>query len=492
MLTMSQINDIRDLSRKGYGISKISYLTGKDRKTVRKYLEQDDFSPEPPVAKARTSIVTPYLDIITEWLEEDQNHWSKQRHTAKRIHDRLTDEYGFTGSYDSVQKFVQKIRKDIQTKGTQELVWDPGCGQVDFGEADFNEDTDCVRRKYLTVSFPFSNDSFSQVFRGETAECVCQGLMDIFNYIGGVPSLLVFDNATGVGRRVMDKIHEVELFSRFRAHYGFQIRFCNPYAGYEKGHVENKIGATRRNLFVPVPTYHDIEEYNRTLLDMHVKKASEVHYKKGIVISELFEEDRKHFLPLPAKAFNVCRYEKYKADGFGKICLDGRHFYSTKPENHNKRVLIGIRAHYIDILEPNGDLLVRHMRQYGDTRTDICDYSTSLEMLAKIIGAWDNSGFRKDAPAQIREYIDGQPRVKRKSCVRMLSDLTKQYGYQAAVNALEMAIESNSVNKSDMAILAARITGYGIDTPTEPGPSLLIYDQTVLPSRDDRKGVTAS
>ena len=489
---MSQINDIRDLSRKGYGISKISSLTGKDRKTVRKYLEQDDFSPEPPVAKARTSIVTPYLDIITEWLEEDQNHWSKQRHTAKRIHDRLTEEYGFTGSYDSVQKFVQKIRKDIQTKGTQELVWDPGCGQVDFGEADFNEDTDCVRRKYLTVSFPYSNDSFSQVFRGETAECVCQGLMDIFNYIGGIPTLLVFDNATGVGRRVMDKIHEVELFSRFRAHYGFQIRFCNPYAGYEKGHVENKIGATRRNLFVPVPTYHDIEEYNRTLLDMHVKKASEVHYKKGIVISELFEEDRKHFLPLPAKAFNVCRYEKYKADGFGKICLDGRHFYSTKPENHNKRVLIGIRAHYIDILEPNGDLLVRHMRQYGDTRTDICDYSTSLEMLAKNIGAWDNSGFRKDAPTQIREYIDGQPRVKRKSCVRMLSDLTKQYGYQAAVNALEMAIESNSVNKSDMAILAARITGYGIDTPPEPGPSLLIYDQTFLPSRDDRKGVTAS
>ena len=492
MLTMSQINDIRDLSRKGYGISKISSLTGKDRKTVRKYLEQDDFSPEPPVAKARTSIVTPYLDIITEWLEEDQNHWSKQRHTAKRIHDRLTEEYGFTGSYDSVQKFVQKIRKDIQTKGTQELVWDPGCGQVDFGEADFNEDTDCVRRKYLTVSFPYSNDSFSQVFRGETAECVCQGLMDIFNYIGGIPTLLVFDNATGVGRRVMDKIHEVELFSRFRAHYGFQIRFCNPYAGYEKGHVENKIGATRRNLFVPVPTYHDIEEYNRTLLDMHVKKASEVHYKKGIVISELFEEDRKHFLPLPAKAFNVCRYEKYKADGFGKICLDGRHFYSTKPENHNKRVLIGIRAHYIDILEPNGDLLVRHMRQYGDTRTDICDYSTSLEMLAKNIGAWDNRGFRKDAPTQIREYIDGQPRVKRKSCVRMLSDLTKQYGYQAAVNALEMAIESNSVNKSDMAILAARITGYGIDTPPEPGPSLLIYDQTFLPSRDDRKGVTAS
>lgn len=489
---MSQINDIRDLSKKGYSISKISSLTGMDRKTIRKYLEQDDFSPEPPVTKSRTSIVAPYLDIITEWLEEDQKHWSKQRHTAKRIHERLQEEYGFTGSYDSVQKFVQKIRKDIQTKGTQELIWEPGCAQVDFGEADFNEDTDCVRRKYLTVSFPYSNDGYSQVFRGETAECVCQGLMDIFNYIGGVPKLLVFDNATGVGHRVMDKIHETELFARFRAHYGFRIRFCNPYAGYEKGNVENKVGTTRRNLFVPVPTYHDIEDYNRALLDQHMKKAAEGHYKKGTVISELFEEDRKHFLPLAAKQFNVCRYETYKANGYGKICLDGKHFYSTKPENHNKRVMVGIRAHYIDILEPNGDLLVRHMRQYGDTRTDLSDYSTSLEMLARNIGAWENSGFRKDAPELIREYIDNQPRADRKSCICMLSDLTKQYGYQAAVDALELAVKSNSVNKSDIAILAARITGYGIDTPPAPGPSLEIYDRTFLPVKDDGKEAIAS
>ena len=492
MLTMSQINDIRDLSRKGYSISKISSITDRDRKTVRKYLVQDDFSPEPPVAKARTSIVEPYTDIIAEWLEEDTKHWSKQRHTAKRIYDRLKEEHGFAGSYDSVQKYVQKIRQEIQTRGTQELIWEPGCAQVDFGEADFNEDIDCVRRKFLAMSLPYSNDGYSQVFRGETAECVCQGLQDIFNYIGGVPSLLIFDNATGVGHRIMDKIHETELFARFRAHYGFQIRFCNPYAGYEKGNVENKVGTIRRNLFVPVPTYHDIEEYNRTLLDQHLMKASEVHYKKGTVIAELFEEDRKHFLPLPAKEFNVCRYEFYKADGYGKICLDGRHFYSTKPENHNKKVMVGIRAHYVDILEPNGDLLVRHIRQYGEKRTDTCDYSTSLEMLSKNIGAWENSGFRKDAPGLIRDYIDSQPRAGRKSSVSLLSDLTKQYGYQAALDAMELAIKGNSVNKSDTAILAARITGYGIDTPPESGPSLKIYDLTFLPAKDNAKEVTAS
>lgn len=149
--------------------------------------------------------------------------------------------------------------------------------------------------------------------------------------------------------------------------------------------------------------------------------------------------------------------------------------------------MVGIRAHYIDILEPNGDLLVRHMRQYGNTRTDIIDYSTSLEMLSKNIGAWDNSGFRKDAPELIREYIDNQSHSARKSCVRLLSDLTKQYGYKAAIDALTLSIKSNSVSLSNTAALAARITSYGINTPPEPGPSLAIYDQVFLPSKSDGK-----
>ncbi|MBQ1491830.1 MAG: hypothetical protein IIZ39_07700, partial [Blautia sp.] len=224
----------------------------------------------------------------------------------------------------------------------------------------------------------------------------------------------------------------------------------------------------------------------------HEKKASENHYKKGTKIAELFEEDRKHFLPLPRKAFNVCRYETFKADGYGKICLEGKHFYSTKPEYHNKNVMVGIRAHYIDVLEPNGSVLVRHKRQYGDVRTDILDYSTSLEMLSKNIGAWENSGFRKDAPEIIRDYLDNRPRTERKSCVRILSELTKQYGYQAALEALEMAIKKDSVNKSDTAILAARITGYGINTPPEPGPSLEIYDRTFLPTKELEERSSAS
>lgn len=57
------------------------------------------------------------------------------------------------------------------------------------------------------------------------------------------------------------------------------------------------------------------------------------HYKKEVPIRELFEEDRKALLVLPPKRFNVCRYECMNADGYGKICMDGKHLYSTAPEN---------------------------------------------------------------------------------------------------------------------------------------------------------------
>jgi transposase len=490
MLNMSQINHIRDLSKCGYRISEIHVETGTDSKTIRKYINQEDFSPNPPIRGGRPSILDPYKDTISEWLEEDTLHWKKQRHTAVRVYKRLRNEYSYQGSYDTVQKYMNRLRKSMQQKATQELIWEPGSAQVDFGEADFYEDNQCVRKKYLAVSYPFSNDSFTQVFGGETAECVCQGLKDIFEYVGCVPKILIFDNATGVGRRIYNHVIETELFAQFRAHYGFLIRFCNPHAGWEKGNVENKVGTTRRNLFVPPIHYHDIIVLNKELLDKHKEKASERHYKKGILISDLFKEDLSHFLSLPRNGFNVCRYDYFKADGYGKVCIDGKHHYSTRPEYHGHRVLVGVRAHDIEILDEDGKLLVRHRRAYGEERTDISDYSTTLEVLSRSSGAWFNSGIRKETPELLRDYLDSLEKPERKGQLRLMKDLAKQYGYKAAVNAMNLALGQGKINQSDASILAARITGYGIDTPPEVGPPLSVYDEAFLNPSHRKEGDT--
>ena len=96
-----------------------------------------------------------------------------------------------------------------------------------------------TRGKYLTVAFPHPDVGLTQVFRGETAECVCQGLRNVLGFVGGVPGRAVFDNATEVGGRVGGEARTSELFRRFAAHYGLDYTFTNPYSGNEKGNVEN-------------------------------------------------------------------------------------------------------------------------------------------------------------------------------------------------------------------------------------------------------------
>lgn len=213
MLTMDQIEIIKELQLRGLRPAEIARKVSVDRKTVIKYLQQEDYSPRPPVVKSIESILDPWKPVIDSWLEEDRKVRYKQRHTAKRVFDRLQKEYlGFIGSYPTVRRYVKQVREaKKQTAGFLELVWPPGEAQVDFGEADFDTPMGRTPRKYLCTSFPHSNGGLTQVFGGETAECVCQGLQDIFEYIGGVPTRLIFDNATGVGRRIGEQVRLTEL-----------------------------------------------------------------------------------------------------------------------------------------------------------------------------------------------------------------------------------------------------------------------------------------
>ena len=188
-------------------------------------------------------------------------------------------------------------------QGYLQLRWLAGECQVDFGEADFRVRGVLQRGRYLTVSFPHSNVGLTQVFWGETSECVCQGLRDVFEFTGGVPRRAVFDNATEVGRRVAGQVRLSSMFRLFSAHYGLDYAFTNPYSGNEKGSVENKVGAHRRNLFVPVPAFHDVRAFNRRLLGSCLDLSEgKRHYRLGNPELELFGEDRAALGPLPRQA----------------------------------------------------------------------------------------------------------------------------------------------------------------------------------------------
>lgn len=212
-------------------------------------------------------MLTGFEGIIEAWLGEDQRRPRKQRHTAKRIFDRLVDEHGCTGTYSPAQRFVKKrtARDRTTGEGFTELVWPAGTVQVDFGQAEALIARVRQVLHLLVVTFPFSSMRFVQAYRGETAECVCHGLRTVFDHIGA-PRHLVFENATGIGRRVVTKVVESKLFAAFKLHCRAESRYCNPYSGHEKGNVENAVGFLRRNLMVPEPEAASLTGLNEVLL----------------------------------------------------------------------------------------------------------------------------------------------------------------------------------------------------------------------------------
>lgn len=361
-----------------------------------------------PVKEPREKMLDAYRPVIEGYLDEDERGWRKQRHTARRIWQRLRDEHGVACSESTVRHYVHDLK--AQRRGVAEsyldLVWSPGEAQADFGEADFAVVGARRRMSFFVLSFPFSNMGFAQVFPSENAECVCQALKQIFEYVGGVPTRIVFDNATGVGRRVCDGVRTTETFAAFAAHYGFAFSFCNPYSGHEKGNVESKVRFVRSNLFVPIPRLCNVDSFNERLLG-RCYSLSKSHYLKGEDERQLFVEDSVAMAGLPEAAFTVVRYAHCKADKQGKVCVDGPHRYSTDPSLAGRRVIVGLGATTVAVYTESGELVCEHERQYGPAPTDAANPASQLPLLTMKLGAWRNSGVREAVPDDLRDYMDG-------------------------------------------------------------------------------------
>ena len=211
MLKMEQIEAIKRMSQ-SESISTIARTLGIDWKTAQKYVDKDDFNEAVKgKVKEHHSKLDPYKSIIDELLEkeEQQNIPRKQRFTAKRMHSYLVETSGIEelrNSYITVSRYFRFLkaekRRSYFNPGTMPLVWHPGEAQGDFGEALFKVNGEMRTLHYFMMTFPNSNRRIAVVMPGENCECVCTALQEIFTFIKGVPSRIVFDNATGIGRRV--------------------------------------------------------------------------------------------------------------------------------------------------------------------------------------------------------------------------------------------------------------------------------------------------
>ena len=481
MISMSKVQDIRDLRKLGENVSDISKKTGVSRPTVYKYLALDDFSPRFPAKRESVSGLDEYRCFIEGYLDEDARAWHKQRHTARRIFERLRDEHACPYSESTVRHYVANLRAERAGFASQflSLEWAPGEAQVDFGETEFYLKGVRVHLNMLALSFPYSNIGIAQIFRSTNAECVCQGLKNIFEYLGGVPDRLIFDNATGVGRKVADGVRTTELFGRFAAHYGFSFAFCNPDAGHEKGNVENKVGFLRRNLLVPVPQITDISSFNRRFPDRCYELcANTPHWRKGEAQGQLFIEDVVALHGLPAKEFDVVRYERIKANKQGRIRLEGIHTYSCAPEYANCEIIVALTADKVRLFSAAGTFVSEHDRAYGSVPTDSEEPASQLALLCTRPNAWQNSQIRADIEGDLRTYLDGLDKTDLKAALRCLRNESAERGYAVALRAMQEAYTGTGrIDEASMSVAAARIASGGVlyDEPVDLG----IYDRAL-------------
>ena len=245
------------------------------------------------------------------------------------------------------------------------MEWAPGSAQVDFGQA--RAVVAGVERvvHFLAVSFPYSNMRWVVALPGETSECVCQGLLEVFERTGMAPGVVVFDNATGVGHRNSDgTAARTRLFSLFCAHYGFEPRFRDPYSGHEKGSVENAAGFAGRDLMVPVPSAESFRAPARVWLDACERIAGSDHCRHGVPVRELFEAEKDHMPPLPGVGFDPCDWRSVKADKTGIVVIDANR-YLAGPRWRSMRLQAGVRVFEIELRGPDGGHIVTLERAWG-------------------------------------------------------------------------------------------------------------------------------
>lgn len=442
---MDQIYRIRHLRKfEGESLRNITKITGHDFETVKKYVEKDNFNLEPRIKQKRQGKLAPYEDVVRDWLKKDLDAPHKQRHTAKRVYDRLKEKYPqFDASDRSVRTLVAKLKEELnlQKEGFLPLEHPAGEAQVDFGSATFIENGVEYEGNYLNISFPYSNGGYTQLFKAENQECLLEGLKAIFEHIGGVPTAIWFDNMATAVKKI--KAHgERDLtqgFLRFMMHYGFQSNFCNPNSGNEKGSVENKVGYHRRNLFVPIPEFNDLKEYNKELLTKLDGDMDREHYREIGLIKDLFLEDKEEFFKLPEVSFEVYKYEFAKADNYGKVKFDTR-TYSSSPNMANKQVMIKIGAYDVEILDDDSNLVVRHNRLYGKQKESMI-WIPYLELMAKRPTALKYTGFFNQLPATLKSFLESCDYESKKKTLSKFVDMTIDSNIESAIDAFEEGIK---------------------------------------------------
>jgi transposase len=295
-------------------------------------------------------------------LESDREAPRKQRHTAARIYTRLKEE-GYEGRYTAVKEAVREVRRGGQ-EVYMPLLHLPGEAQADFFEA-LVEQSGVLRKAHCFVmALPYSDAFLMQAFEREITETFWEGHRRAFEFFGGVPRRITYDN-TKIAVRKLVGPHDRQLtqgFLQLQSHYLFSHHFCLVRRANEKGVVEGTGKYARRNFLVPVPKVRDLDELNLVLQESCLSDLTRQLRGKKACKAELLEEEREQFLPLPQAPFDASRKQYSRANSLSLVRFDSNDYSVPVRYAHHDVLVKG----YVDrlVICKDGQNIAEHRRTY--------------------------------------------------------------------------------------------------------------------------------
>ena len=347
----------------GMSVREAARRFGVHRETVRKMLRYSvppGYRREEPPRRPK---LDPFTAIIDQVLEADKSVPKKQRHTAKRIFERLRTEHGFTGGQTIVKDYVREQRLRRKEMFVP-LAHPPGHGQADFGEALVV--IAGVRRKthFLAVSLPHSDACFVKAYPGETTEAFLDGHNAAFAFFGGVPQTMLYDNTKLAVARILGdgKRKRTRAFNELISHYLFSDRFGRPGKGNDKGKVEGLVGYARRNFLVPIPRFESFEAFNAYLERRSQERLDARTRGHTETIGERLERDRAALLPLPGAAYDACEKLGTRVSSLSLVRYRQNDYSVPVAYGHREVLVRGYVGEVV--ISCAAEVIARHPRSY--------------------------------------------------------------------------------------------------------------------------------
>jgi len=305
----------------------------------------------------------PFTGIIDEILAADKDRPKKQRHTSKRIFERLRDEHGFTGGITIVKDYIASWRQRTSEMFVP-LAHPPGHAQADFGEALAKIGGILRKIHFLAIHLPHSDAIFVAAYPAETTEAFCDGHVKAFAFFGGVPQSILYDNTKIAVARILGdgRRQRTRVFSELQSHYLFTDRFGRPGKGNDKGKVEGLVGYARRNFLVPVPSFESFDALNADLLERCRKRQADRLRGHEGTIGKRLEHDLAAFeKPVPAP-YDACDKRPGRVNSLALVRYR-KNDYSVPTSYGHRQVLIRGYVHEV-VISCEAEVIARHPRSY--------------------------------------------------------------------------------------------------------------------------------